>query len=390
VRIHGAVLSTLGAAPPYAASRPVRTRELELDEPGENELLVRIEVAGVCHSDLSVVSGVRPRPVPMLLGHEAAGIVERVGAGVGDLAVGDRVVMSFLPRCEECASCLSQGRTPCEPGSAANAEGRLLDGARRLHDGGHAVYHHLGVSAFADHAVVDRRSVVRVAPDVPAEVAALMGCAVLTGGGAVINAGRVRSGETMIVVGLGGVGMAALLVGLAHEGVRVVGVDANRDKLRQASELGAHEVFTPEEVVTSGPKGDLVVEAVGRAVAFETALNVTAPGGRTVTVGLPAPDDLATLSPLRLVAEGRSIIGSYLGNCVPARDIPIFVDLWRRGRLPVERLVSSRIGLDDLNAAFDALANGEALRQVIVFDEPAPASPRDSHPEPSSKGISNE
>jgi alcohol dehydrogenase len=365
----------------------VQVRELELDDPGVNELLVRIEAASVCHSDLSVVSGVRPRPVPMLLGHEAAGIVEKIGSQVPDIAVGDRVVMSFLPRCEACASCASQGRTPCEPGSVANAEGRLFDGAHRLHDGQRIVYHHLGVSGFADYAVVDRRSVVPVATDVPAEVAALMGCAVLTGGGAVLNAGQVQSGETMIVVGLGGVGMAALLVGLAHDGVRVIGVDANRDKLQLATGLGAHEVFTPDDIVTSGVKADLVVEAVGRAVAFETALNVTAPGGRTVTVGLPAPDDLATVSPLRLVAEGRTIIGSYLGNCVPARDIPIFVDLWRSGRLPVERLVSSRIGLGDLNAAFDALENGEALRQVIVFDEPSGASRSDSHPEPPSKGI---
>ena len=390
MRIRGAVLSTLGATRPYADSRPVRTRELELDEPGENELLVRIEAAGVCHSDLSVVSGVRPRPVPMLLGHEAAGIVERIGSGVSDVAVGERVVMSFLPRCEACASCASQGRTPCEPGSAANAEGRLLEGGHRLHDAGHIVYHHLGVSGFADHAVVDRRSVVPVALDVPPEVAALMGCAVLTGGGAVLNAGQVRAGETVIVVGLGGVGMAALLVALAHDGVRVIGVDANRDKLLLATDLGAHEVFTPEDIVTAGVKGDLVVEAVGRAVAFETALNVTAPGGRTVTVGLPAPDDLATVSPLRLVAEGRTIIGSYLGSCVPARDIPIFVDLWRRGRLPVERLVSARIGLDDLNAAFDALADGDALRQVIVFDAPPGARTGDSHLDTSSKGRSHE
>ncbi len=386
MRIRGAVLSALGAARPYSESRPVRTRELELDEPGEHELLVRIEAAGVCHSDLSVVSGVRPRPVPMLLGHEAAGIVERIGSGVSDVAVGERVVMSFLPRCEACASCASQGRTPCEPGSVANAEGRLLEGAYRLHDGEHVVHHHLGVSGFADHAVVDRRSVVPVAHDVPAEVAALMGCAVLTGGGAVLNAGQVRSGETVIVVGLGGVGMAALLVALAHDGVRVIVVDANRDKLRLATSLGAHEVFTPEDVVTSGVKADLVVEAVGRAVALETAINVTAPGGRTVTVGLPAPDDLASVSPLRLVAEGRTIIGSYLGGCVPARDVPIFVDLWRRGRLPVERLVSARIGLDDLNAAFDALADGEALRQVIVFDEPSADASDDPHLETSSKG----
>ena len=368
MRIKGAVLEVVGASSPYASSQPVVVRDLELDEPRGNELLVRIEAAGVCHSDLSVVNGDRARPTPMLLGHEAAGIVEKVGDLVHDLAVGQRVVMTFMPRCEQCPSCASAGRTPCEPGSRANAEGRLFDGARRIHDGDRVINHHLGVSGFADHAVVDRRSVVPVAADVPASVAALMGCAVLTGGGAVINAGQLRAGETAIVVGLGGVGMAALLVALAHEDVRVIGIDANEDKLVRASSLGAHEVFTPANAAASGVMGDLVVDAVGRAAAFESAVALTAPGGRTVTVGLPSPDDLATISPLLLVAEGRTIIGSYLGSCVPARDVPVFVDLWRAGRLPIEGLVSSVISLNDLNGAFDALERGEALRQVIIFD----------------------
>jgi len=368
MKISGAVLEVVGAPGPYVDSKPVVVRELELDEPGEHELLVRIEAAGVCHSDLSVVSGVRPRPVPMLLGHEAAGIVEKLGGLVDDLHVGQRVVMSFLPRCEQCASCASGGRTPCEPGSIANAEGRLFSGARRIHDAKRLINHHMGVSGFADYAVVDRRSVVAVANDVPASVAALMGCAVLTGGGAVINAGRVRAGETLVVVGLGGVGMAALLVGLAHDGVRVIGVDANVEKLALARSLGAHETYVPADAASSGVKGDLVVDAVGRAVAFESAVALTAPGGRTVTVGLPAPDDLASVSPLLLVAQGRTIIGSYLGNCVPSRDVPIFVDMWRGGRLPVERLVSSEIKLSDVNTAFDALERGGALRQVITFE----------------------
>ena len=382
MRISGAVLEVIGAPSPYTDSQPVVVRELELDEPGENELLVRIEAAGVCHSDLSVVSGVRPRPVPMLLGHEAAGIVEKVGSGVGDLQVGQRVVMTFIPRCETCASCASNGRTPCEFGAIANAEGRLFDGAHRLHDGPRLINHHLGVSGFADHAVVDRRSVVAVANDVPAQVAALMGCAVLTGGGAVINAGRVQAGETLIIVGLGGVGMAALLVGLAHDGVRVIGVDANHDKLALARSLGAHETYAPGDALSAGVKGDLVVDAVGRALAFESAVALTAPGGRTVTVGLPAPDDLARISPLLLVAEGRTIIGSYLGNCVPSRDIPLFVDMWRAGRLPIERLISSVITLEDLNAAFDALERGEALRQVITFDDPTLSAHLSQSPPP--------
>ncbi|HTH06030.1 MAG TPA: alcohol dehydrogenase catalytic domain-containing protein, partial [Ilumatobacteraceae bacterium] len=208
MRITGAVLEVSGAEPPFAETRPFTVGELELDPPGPGELLVRIEAAGVCHSDLSVVDGNRVRPVPMLLGHEAAGIVEQLGDDVDDLAVGDRVVMTFLPRCGECDGCLTDGRLPCTPGSAANAAGTLLGGGIRLHrgrEGGRQdVHHHLGVSAFATYAVVSRASVVRVDPDVPAEIAALLGCAVLTGGGAVANAGRPAPGDRVVVVGLGG------------------------------------------------------------------------------------------------------------------------------------------------------------------------------------------
>ncbi len=366
MRIRGAVLERVGAEHPYADSRPLAVRELELEGPGSGELLVRMEVAGVCHSDLSVVDGARPRPVPMLLGHEAAGIVEAVGDGVDDVSVGDRVVMTFLPRCGSCVGCATGGRMPCERGSAANAAGELLGGGRRLHLGGEPVHHHLGVSAFADHAVVDRRSVVPVPLDVPAEVAALLGCAVLTGGGAVLNAARPEPGATVMVVGLGGVGMAALLVARAL-GHPVVAVDARSDKLDAALALGAERAILADGLAASGVRVPVVVEAAGHPRAFEAAFAATAPGGVTVTVGLPAPDARSSIAPLALTAEARTVVGSYLGSSVPERDIPRYVELWRAGRLPVEALVSDRIALDDVAAAMDALADGAALRQLIVF-----------------------
>src|SRR6478735_7999798 len=185
MKIRGAILDHIGVPRPYATSAPLTIADLVLAPPGENELLVRVEAAGLCHSDLSVIDGNRVRPVPMLLGHEAAGVVERAG-GESDLAVGQRVVLTFLPRCGQCAGCATDGLAPCIPGSAANGAGTLLSGSVRLSDG---VLHHLGVSGFATHAVVDRRSVVPVDSDVPAVVASLLGCAVLTGGGAVLNAG---------------------------------------------------------------------------------------------------------------------------------------------------------------------------------------------------------
>ncbi|MBD0322175.1 MAG: alcohol dehydrogenase catalytic domain-containing protein [Aldersonia sp.] len=368
MKIRGAVLEEIGRSGPYAHTKPITISELTLAGPGPTELLIRMEAAGLCHSDLSVVDGNRIRPVPMLLGHEAAGIVERVGDAVADVQVGERVVMTFLPRCGECAACRTDGRLPCSAGSEANNSGTLLAGGRRLTRDGAQVHHHLGVSGFATHAVVDRRSVVPVPDDVPPEVAAVLGCAVLTGGGAVLNAGKPGPGDTVLVLGLGGVGMAAVLAAVSLGQGEVIGVDGVPDKLATARDLGATQVYTPAELADKGIRAPVVIEAAGNARAFEAAVAATAPGGITVTVGLPAPDARASISPLGLVAEARTIVGSYLGSAVPSRDIPRYAQLWREGRLPVEKLVSARIGLDDINSGMDELAAGRAIRQVISFD----------------------
>ena len=367
MRITGAVLEEIGRPRPYAESRPITVSELDLSAPRETELLVRVQAAGVCHSDLSVVDGNRVRPVPMLLGHEASGVVEEVGDAVTDISPGQRVILTFLPRCGQCPPCQTDGRVPCVQGSASNNAGDLLAGGGRLTRDGREVKHHLGVSGFATHCVVDRRSVVVVDDDVPPEVAAVLGCAVLTGGGALLNAARPEPGQTVAVIGLGGVGMAALISAVGLQDYTVIGVDGLSEKLARATRLGADHVFTPAEFAESGTRPDVVIEAVGSARAFEAAVAATAPGGVTVTVGLPAPDARSSISPLALMAEGRTIVGSYLGSAVPERDIPVFIDLWRRGRLPVEELISSVIELQDLNSAMDVLADGKAVRQVIRF-----------------------
>jgi len=272
IHIRGAVLDRIGSPRPYSGSsgsQPISVVELDLDAPGPGEVLVRIEAAGVCHSDLSVVDGNRVRPVPMLLGHEAAGIIEAVGPEVDDVAVGQRVVLVFLPRCGHCAACATEGLAPCEPGSAANTAGTLLGGGIRLGRAGHPVYHHLGVSGFATHAVVNRASVVPVPDDVPPDVAALLGCAVLTGGGAVLNVGDPRPGQAVAVVGLGGIGMAAVLTALTYDDVRVIGVDQLPEKLAAARAVGAHEAYTPQQAADAGVKAVVVVEAVGVKVDGE-------------------------------------------------------------------------------------------------------------------------
>jgi alcohol dehydrogenase len=368
MKIRGAVLEEIGRSGPYETTTPITLSEVDLYPPEDGELLVEIEVAGICHSDLSVVNGSRPRPVPMLLGHEAAGLVVECGPGVTGFSVGERVVMTFLPRCGKCAACGTNGRLPCEEGSRSNGQGTLLGGGRRLKRDGHHVAHHLGVSGFATHAVVNQRSVVAVSSDIPPDIAALLGCAVLTGGGAVVNAGRPEAGQTIAVVGLGGVGMAALLVALSLGKGEVFGVDPLESKRQKAVGLGATGVYSPAEALESGVRADVVIEAAGSGRAFETSVGLTAPGGRTVTVGLPAPEDSATISPLRLVAEAQEIVGSYLGSAVPSRDIPVYAQMWKDGRLPLEQLITSRIRLDDINRAMDTLASGEAIRQLITFE----------------------
>ncbi|QUY62711.1 Alcohol dehydrogenase [Gulosibacter molinativorax] len=373
--IRGAVLNEIGAEAPYAKTRPITIDTLTLEGPGENELLVRIEAASICHSDLSVVNGSRPRPVPMLLGHEAAGIVEEIGSGVTDVQVGQRVVLTFLPRCGECRECNTDGKLPCSNGSKTNEAGTLLDGSEHLHRGDETVKHHLGCSGFADYAVVDRRSIVPVGEDVPADIAAVLGCAVLTGGGAVLNAAKVTSEDSVAVVGLGGVGMAALLTAIGIEPREVIAVDSNEAKLDLAREWGATAAHTPAEAVEQGITADVVIEAVGHPRAFETAFKMIGFGGTLVTVGLPAPGAESAIEPLKLTARAQSVIGSYLGSAVPSRDIPKFEQLWREGKLPLERLISDTITLDEINEGMDALAAGTVLRQIIHFPHNEEATP---------------
>lgn len=364
MKIRGAVLSESGRPRPYAESRPLEIRELELADPGEGELTVTIEAAGLCHSDLSVVDGHRARPLPMLLGHEAAGRVLAVGDGVDDLEPGQQVMLSYLPACGECGGCATEGRRPCEPGSVANGEGTLLGGTSRLPDG---IHHHLGLSAFATHAVVNRHSVVAlpVGEEIPPQVAAVLGCAVQTGGGAIMNAGRLQAGETVAVVGLGAVGLAGVLVARAL-GAEVLAVDPVAAKRDLAMEMGASRAASPEDA--AGEQCDLVIEAAGRAGAARTALQLTAVGGRCVLVGLPDPSDTFPLSPLDLVGGARTVIGSYMGSCYSERDIPKFIELWRSGRLPLEKLITGTTGFDGLNRALDDLADAVALRTCLIPD----------------------
>ncbi len=357
---------------PFDRTRPLSIETVELDAPGHGEVLVRVRAAGLCHSDLSVIDGARLRPVPMVLGHEAAGEVEAVGPGVEDLGPGDHVVMVFVPSCGHCSPCAEGRPALCEPGGAANGQGTLLSGARRLRWHGEPVHHHIGVSAFAERAVLSRRSLVRIDKDIPFEIAALFGCAVLTGVGAVINTAGVRAGESVAIVGLGGVGLAALMGARAAGAARVVALDLSPEKLALARELGATDAFDaadPQSVeavrTLTGGGVDHAIELAGSARALELAFSLARRGGSTVTAGLAPPSATMALSPLRLVAEERTLKGSYVGSCIPSRDIPRFIALYRTGRLPVDKLITSTGTLDDINEGFEALAAGRTVRHIL-------------------------
>jgi alcohol dehydrogenase len=375
MRTQAAVLRGAGATRPYGPDGPLRITELELDEPGPGEVLVRVRAAGLCHSDLSTIDGSRPRPLPMAIGHEIAGEVVRTGAGVAELGVGDPVVATFVPSCGSCIPCRTGRPALCEPGAAANGTGELLGGHRRLSEpDGAPVNHHLGVSGFSDHVVVSARSLVKIDPEVPFEVAALFGCAVLTGVGAVINGAEVSLGQSVAIFGLGGVGLAAVLGAVASGANPIVVVDPVRSKVELALELGATAGVDagPDAAAAikelTGGGVDHAVETVGNAAVLATAFASTRRGGETTTVGLPPVGADVSLPAVTITAEEKLLRGSYLGSCVPARDIPRFIGLYREGRLPVDRLLTDRLRLDEINQGFEALANAEVVRQVVVFD----------------------
>lgn len=374
MRTPAAVLYEMGRPRPYGRSRPLSVEEVELLEPGPGEALVEVQAAGLCHSDLSVIDGTRPRVMPMVLGHEATGVVRAVGPGVTEVPVGDRVVFSFVPTCGRCRFCAVGRPALCERGNAANAAGCLLDGSCHFRSGDRTVHHHMGVSAFSRFTVVAQESLVRVDADVAPEVAALFGCAVLTGVGAVFNTARVEPGTAVAVFGLGGVGLSALLGCRAAGAHPVVAVDVREEKLQLARDLGAtHVVHAGEEDAVArvrdltGGGAAYAFECVGSERVLEQAYLATARGGVTVTVGLPDPSRMVQLSAVTLVTEERTLRGSYMGSSVPRRDIPRYVAMYRGGLLPVDRLLSRVVQLEDINEAFDELAEGRVVRQVVRF-----------------------
>jgi alcohol dehydrogenase len=369
------VLTEMERPRPYAESRPLAIEELELAAPGPGEVLVQLASAGLCHSDLSVINGTRRWPVPLVLGHEACGVVRETGSGVSDLKSGDHVVFSFLPVCGHCAMCVSGRASLCERGVAANRAGTLLSGARRFQRAdGCTLFHHSGVAGFSQFTVAARESLVKIDKDVPLETAVLFGCAVMTGVGAIVNTARVIPGTSVAVFGLGGVGLAAILGARVAGAWPIIAVDRLAGKLELARKCGATHTINAAETdpvaavrdVSSGG-AETAIEAVGCEQVMAQAYAATRRGGKTVAIGLAHPSRELKIPAVSLVAEERQILGSYMGSCVPQRDIPRFINLYRAGLLPVDLLRSRDITLEQVNGAFDALDKGEVARQVIRF-----------------------
>jgi Zn-dependent alcohol dehydrogenase len=373
MKMKAAVLRKTGAERPYANSRPIQIEEVELDPPREGELLVKIAGGGLCHSDLSVINGDRSRPLPLVLGHEGSGEVVEVGPGVRDMKPGDPVIFQFSASCGRCVNCLG-GRTQlCLGHAGARAKGHLMAGGSRLRDsGGNEVAHQSGVSCFAEYAVVDRGSAVKVDKDLPLADAAIFGCAVMTGVGAVMNTARIRVGDTVAIVGLGGVGLNGLLGAKVAGAEKIIAVDISDDKLGLARQLGATHTVNARDAdhiqqimdITGGGV-DYAFEFSGTVAGTETCYRSLRSGGEVLIAGLAPNGSQFTFNPADIVNSEKAIRGSYMGSCVPVRDIPRFIELYRQGRLPVDKLINRSIGFDEINEGFDKLTDGLVIRQIL-------------------------
>ncbi len=374
MRMTAAVMYEQGLSAPFAQSQPFRIEEVELEGPGDGEVLVEVRAAGLCHSDLSVIEGLRKRPLPIVGGHEGAGIVREIGRGVTGLAVGDHVAMAGVAGCGQCRVCRAGRPGLCQAVSGARAEGLLATGSRRLKlpDGGR-LNHYSGISVYAQYAVVAPQSLIKIDHAVPFDVAALFGCAVVTGAGAVFNSAQVKPGASVAIIGLGGVGLTAVMAAREAGAARIIGIDVLPSKFDLAKAVGATDCFDardPEIVakllaLTDGGV-DHAFEISGHLSALEMAQKITVRGGEVVGVGIGKSSSAFTTLQLPWVCEERVLRGSFMGGGVPQNDVPRYVDMYLKGRLPVDQLRSDHIAFDQLNHAFDQLHTGAVVRQILL------------------------
>jgi S-(hydroxymethyl)glutathione dehydrogenase/alcohol dehydrogenase len=357
--------------------RPLVLREdVEVDEPRAGEVRIRVAACGVCRSDLSMQDGTMPIPLPAVLGHEASAVVEAVGDGVTDLASGDHVVVSWVPQCGECFFCRRGQPQLCQTSDVVLLAGGQLDGSPRLRLDGAPLFQMSGAGTFSEVTVIPATAAVRIPDDLPLDVAALLGCAVLTGVGAALNTAAVASGDAVAVVGCGGVGLNVVQGARIAGAATIVAVDVNPAKLTAARAFGATAVVDASKVdpvnavrdLTGQRGADVAFEALGMGATIHQAVDMTRRGGQAVLVGIPGLDVMLSLpAMLGVVLQERTIRGCWYGSSDIRRDIPRLVQLYRDGSLLLDELVSRRIQLSEVNDAFDAMKGGEVTRSVIVY-----------------------
>jgi S-(hydroxymethyl)glutathione dehydrogenase / alcohol dehydrogenase len=357
--MRAAVLHEVGA--------PLQIEEVTVGSPRGGEVAVRLCASGVCHSDLHTIDGSFPWPLPAIFGHEGAGVVEAVGPGVANVAPGDHVILTWLPYCGTCRMCRRGRPNLCE-GQGWSDNGTMMDGTVRF-AGAAGPISHCTTSSFAEHTVVAAQTCIPVDPALDLVELSLFGCAVMTGVGAVLNTARVQPGESVAVVGCGGVGLNVVQGARIAGAGRIVAIDRVAEKLALAVTLGATETIDAaavDPVEALAPGVDHVFEAIGRPATIELATNLTGPGGQAILIGMAPMGATARFTPLDLTLGERVIRGSWYGGVVPDRDFPRLLDLYRDGALQIDPIVR-RIALDDINGAFDAIRAGDAVRSVIVY-----------------------
>lgn len=353
------------------AGRPLVIEELDVQKPARREAGVELVASGVCHTDLHFALGHFPLPMPIVLGHEGAGIVREVGPGVSRVAPGDHVVMAAMPSCGSCKRCLAGEPYLCQAAFAAMETGTLLSGETRLSSGGERVYHLFGQSSFAEYAVVHESTAIKVSKDAPLDVAALLACGVTTGIGAVIHTAQVRPGDTVAVFGCGGVGLSAVLGAALVGAAKIIAIDVLPRKLEVALTLGATAVIhapreNPVEAVLELTNGgaDHAFECVGDVDVMAQAYQVVRPGGKAVICGAAPAGSMLTIDPDALL-QGKAIVGSAAGSTHFGRDVPRLLDLFQKGRLPIDKLISHTFRLEEINLALSSLQAGDADRCMI-------------------------
>ncbi len=363
------------AAVLHKPNAPLFIEDLELAEPKVGEVRVRVMATGVCHSDWHVVTGDTKHPLPAVLGHEGAGIIDGLGPGVKGLAVGDRVALSWSPSCGDCFYCLHGRPNLCETYTGPIWAGTMLDGETRLSRTGEPVYHYCGLACFAEFTIVPEICAVKMSSEVPFEIAALIGCAVTTGIGSVLNSAQVEAGSSVVVFGAGGVGLSTVMGAVLAGAKTIIAVDPKPARRQAAMDLGATQALEPGanlvpqiRSLTEGRGADFVFEAVGVPAVQEQCLAAARPGGTIVFSGLSPMGSATNLPGAVLVREEKTVKGSYYGTANPSVDFLRYAQFYQDGSLPLDKLISRKYRLDEINEAFEAMLAGESRRGVIVYD----------------------